>query len=144
MNPAPDGKPTPEPPVHDPTLKVERPPVPGRAARAEIADGSRPTPPVRHEEPTVTLDGPPRTRPHRTLEFGAPPPVKVTVGPRAKPRRRHRTWPWIAAVILALIALGVTLLLMLLNGATIDGDTDVIGAGSSVPHAALAFWEASS
>jgi hypothetical protein len=34
----------------------------------------------------------------------------------------------IVAVVLVLIALGVTLLVMLLNGETIDGDTDVIGA----------------
>jgi hypothetical protein len=99
--------------------------------RAEVADGRRSTPPIQHDEPTLTADGPPSTPRHRTLEFGSPPPVKVTVGPRIKPRRRHRTWPWIVAVVLALIALGVTLLLMLLNGATIDGDTDVIGAGSS-------------
>jgi len=125
---APDAEPT---PVHDPTLRVERPPVPGRAARAEVADGSRPTPPVRVDEPTVTLDGPPRTPKHRTLEFGAPPPMKVTVAARAKPKRRRRTWPWIVAVIVALVALGVTLLIMLMNGATIDADTDVVGAGLS-------------
>jgi hypothetical protein len=117
--------------VFDPTLKVDRPPIPGRAVRAEMADGSRPTPPIQHDEPTVTVDAPPRTARHRTLEFGAPAPVKVTVGPRVKPRRRHRTWPWILAVVLVLVALGVTLLFMLLNGETIDGDTDVIGAGLS-------------
>jgi hypothetical protein len=116
------------PRVFDPTLKVDRPPTPGRAVRAEVADGSRATPPVRHDDPTVTVDGPMSTARRRTLEFGAPAPVKVTVGPRAKPRRRHRTWPLIVAVVLVLIALGVTLLVMLLNGETIDGDTDVIGA----------------
>ena len=119
------------PRVFDPTLKVERPPVPGRAVRAEVADGSRSTPPIRHDEPTVTVSAPPATAGPRTLDFGTPPPVRVTVGPRVKPRRRRRTWPWIAAVVLALIALGVTLLIMLLNGATIDGDTDVLGAGPS-------------
>ncbi|MCW2700993.1 MAG: hypothetical protein JWQ45_2528 [Blastococcus sp.] len=112
---------------HDPTLRVDRPPVPGRAARAEVADGSRPMPPIRVDEPTISIAGSQPKARHRTLEFGAPAPVKVTVGPRAKPRRRHRTWPWILAVVLALVALGVTLLVMLLHGGTIDGNTDVVG-----------------
>ncbi len=128
-DPAPGG-PAPEAPrASDPTLKVERPPVPGRAVRAEVADGSRSTPPIQHDESTVTVGAPPASARPRTVEFTAPAPVKVTVGPRVKPRRRRRTWPWIAAVVLALIALGVTLLVMLLNGATIDADTDTIGAG---------------
>ena len=125
------GEPTSEPPPApvEPTLRVDRPPIPGRAARAEVAAGDRPTPPVRPDEPTVTIDGQqPRVR-QRTLEFGAPAPVKVTVGPRVKPKKRRRTWPWIAAVVVALILLGTTLLVMLAHGATIDGDTDVIGAG---------------
>jgi hypothetical protein len=67
----------------------------------------------------------------RTLEFGTPTPVKVTVGPRVKARRRYRTWPWIVAVVLALIVLGVTLLVMLLRGQTIDAGTDVVGAGGA-------------
>ena len=113
----------------DPTLKVARPPIPGRAVRAEVADGSRATPPVRHDEPTVTITPQVRTDPRRTLEFGTPAPVKVTVGPRQKPRRRYRTWPWILAVILALVVLGTVLLVMLLRGETIDADTELIGSG---------------
>jgi hypothetical protein len=77
----------------------------------------------------VTLEAPVRTDPRKTLEFGTPTPVKVTVGPRRKPRRRYRTWPWIVAVVLALIVLGAMLLVMLLRGETIDGDTDLIGSG---------------
>jgi hypothetical protein len=45
-----------------------------------------------------------------------------------------RTWPWILAVVLALIVLGVVLLVMMSRGATIDGDTDLIG---SARHLAL-------
>jgi hypothetical protein len=135
------GEPAPAaPPVFDPTLKVARPPVPGRAVRAEVADGSRATPPIQPDEPTVSVDAPARTARHRTLEFGAPAPVRVTVGPRVKPRRRHRTWPWIVAVVVVLIALGATLLvMMLLGGETIDGDTDVIGAGPA-GSAVAAAW----
>ena len=124
--PAP-GEPTPPAP-HEPTLRVDRPPVPGRAARAEVAAGALSTPPYRPDEPTVTLSGAQAKARQRTLEFGAPVPVKVTVGPRVKPKKRRRTWPWILAVVVALIALGVTLLVMLSRGATIDGDTDLIGA----------------
>jgi hypothetical protein len=118
-------------PPADPTLRVEPPPVPGRAARAEMADGSRVTPPFRTDDPTVTVAVPgklPKGR-QRTLEFGAPPPVKVTVGPRPRARRRHRTWPWILAVVLALVVVGATLLVMLLRGQTLDGSADVLGAG---------------
>jgi hypothetical protein len=128
--PAP-GEPGAAPPApHDPTLRVDRPPVPGRAARAEMEAGSRPTPPVRPDEPTVTIPGSRPGKPQPTLEFRTPVPVKVTVGPRVVPRRRYRTWPWIAAVVLALIVLGVTLLIMMLGGETIDGDADVIGSGA--------------
>ena len=123
------------PPAH-PTLKVARPPIPGRAVRAEVASGNRATPPIRHDEPTVTITPPGRTDPRRTLEFGAPAPVKVTVGPRQKPRRRYRTWPWIVAVVLALIVLGAVLLVMMWRGATIDGDTDLVGAALSSATAA--------
>ena len=70
-----------------------------------MAAGNLATPPIRHDEPTVTLAHV-RKDPRRTLEFGTPAPVKVTVGPRQKPRRRYRTWPWIVAVVLALIVLG--------------------------------------
>jgi hypothetical protein len=116
----------------DPTLKVARPPIPGRAVRADVAEGRRPTPPIRHDEPTVTIGPQVRTDARRTLEFGTPAPVKVTVGPRQKPRRRYRTWPWIVGVILALIVLGAVLLVMMLGrGETIDGDTDLIGAGQT-------------
>jgi hypothetical protein len=115
-------------PTADPTLKVARPPTPGRAVRAEVAAGRRATPPIQHDEPTVTLPHVPRD-PRRTLEFGTPAPVKVTVGPRQKPRRRYRTWPWIVAVVLALIVLGAVLLVMLMRGETIDAGTDLIGSG---------------
>ena len=117
-------------PTADPTMKVARPPTPGRAVRAEVAAGRRATPPIQHDEATVTL---PHVRkdPRRTLEFGTPAPVKVTVGPRQKPRRRYRTWPWIVAVVLALIVLGSVLLVMLMRGETIDGDTGLIGSGPS-------------
>jgi anti-sigma factor RsiW len=121
------------PPAADPTLGVARPPVPGRAVRAEVAAGDRTTPPIRHDEPTVTLPGSVRQDPRRTLEFGVPAPVKVTVGPRPKRRRRYPTWPWIVAVVLALIVLGAVLLVMLLRGATVDGDTDLVGAGRLPP-----------
>lgn len=122
------------PTTAEPTLKVARPPIPGRAVRAEVAAGRRPTPPIRHDEPTVALPRRADADPRRTLEFGAPAPVKVTVGPRPRPRRRYRTWPWIVAVVLALIVLGITLLVMLWRGETVDGGTDLIGSG---PHVAL-------
>ncbi|SNR53919.1 hypothetical protein [Blastococcus mobilis] len=112
----------------DPTLKVARPPVPGRAVRADVAAGRLAAPPVHHDEPTVTLTGQAPAAPHRTLEFGVPAPVEVTVAPRRKPRRRYRTWPWIVAVVLALVVLGTILLVMLLRGGTIDGNTDLIGS----------------
>ena len=118
-------------PTADPTLKVARPPTPGRAVRAEVAAGRRATPPIQHDDPTVTLTPPLRTDPRKTLEFGTPTPVKVTVTPRQKPRRRLRTWPFIVAVIVALIVLGTVLLVMLMRGETIDGDTDLIGSGPS-------------
>ncbi len=117
-------------PTADPTLKVARPPTPGRAVRAEVAAGRRATPPIQHDEPTVTLPHA-RKDPRRTLEFGTPVPVKVTVGPRQRPGRRYRSGPWIAAVVLALIVLGSVLLVMLMRGETIDGDTDLIGSGPS-------------
>ena len=124
------GRDAPRPGAH-PTLKVARPPIPGRAVRADVVAGRRPTPPIHHDEPTVTIASQVRSDPRRTLEFGTPAPVKVTVGPRQRPRRRYRTWPWIVAVVLALIVLGTVLLVMMWRGETIDGDTDVIGAGHS-------------
>lgn len=125
------------PRIADPTMKVARPPLPGRAVRAEVAAGNLATPPIRHDDPTVILDGAVRKDPRRTLEFGASSPVKVTVGPRPRRRRRFRTWPWIVAVVLALIALGAMLAVMLLRGATIDADTDLIGSGGGVPGTGL-------
>jgi hypothetical protein len=132
-----------EPQQHDaggqahPTLRVARPPVPGRAARAEVAAGHRATPPIRHDGPTVALTPQAGTDPRRTLAFGAPAPVKVTVSARPRRRRRYRTWPWIVAVVLALIVLGTVLLVMMGRGATIDGDIDLIGAAlPSAPAAA--------
>ncbi len=121
----------------DPTLEVARPPVPGRAVRAEVAEGTLATPPIHQDDPTVALTAQVAKPPHRTLEFGTPPAVNVTVGPRRKPRRRYRSWPWIAAVVLALVVLAAALVVMLLRGGTIDGDTDLVGhppvtAGSRV------------
>jgi hypothetical protein len=132
------------PPRVDPTLKVDRPPVPGRAVRAEVAAGTLATPPIRHDEPTVLLTGRGPSAPHRTLEFGTPVPVRVTVAPRPRRRRRYRTWPWIVAVVLALVVLGAVLLVMLLRGATIDGDTDLIGTGRHpAPGTAAPFMDES-
>ena len=132
MTQPPSGEPIPDTPAPiDPTLRVDRPPTPGRAARAEMADGSRPTPPIRVDEPTITIAGSqPRAR-NRTLEFGAPAPVRVTVGPRIKPRRRYRTWPWILAVVLALVVLGVALLVMMLRGVTFDSSAGSPASGGS-------------
>ena len=83
------------------------------------------------DEPTVGLPGRAPVVRQRTLQFGKPAPVKVTVTSRSRPRRRFRTWPWILAVVLALVVLGVILLVMFLRGATIDGDTDLVGWGGS-------------
>ena len=118
-----------QPTAADPTLKVARPPVPGRAVRADVVAGYLARPPFRPDEKTVTLDGSTGRDPRRTLEFGNPVPVKVTVGPRPRQRRRHRTTPWIVAVVLALIVTGIVLLVMLLSGETIDAETDLVGAG---------------
>ena len=114
------------PTTADPTLRVARPPIPGRAVRAEMQAGHLATPPIHHDEPTVTLAHVRRDA-RRTLEFGTPAPVRVTVGPRQKPRRRLRTWPWIVAVVLALIVLGSVLLVLLMRGEIIDGSTDLLG-----------------
>ena len=100
--------------------------MPGRAVRGQLARGELATPPVRQDEPTVHLDRPSRGDPDRTLELGGPPPAGVTVGPR--PRRRRRTWPWILAVVLALVVLGAVLLVMLWRGATLEGDVRFLGA----------------
>jgi hypothetical protein len=133
---APAGQPA-DPPTHppaEPTLRVARPPLPGRAVRADLAAGHLATPPVHHDEPTVTLDSAPPVTPQRTLEFGTPEPVRVTVGPRARPRRRYRTWPWVLAVVVALLVLGAVLVVMVLNGATVDPDVDLVGSGQPAPQ----------
>jgi hypothetical protein len=132
-----DGREVP-PTTADPTLRVARPPIPGRAVRAEMAAGTVATPPIHHGEPTVTLAHVSQD-PRRTLEFGTPAPVKVSVGPRQKPRRRYRTWPWILAVVLALIVLGSVLLVMLLQGETIDANTELIGLGGGTGHGIAEF-----
>ena len=116
-------------PQADPTLRVARPPVPGRAVRADVAAGHRATPPVHHEDPTVTLDPSAGRPPHRTLEFGTPAAVNVSVGARQRTRRTFRTWPWIVGLVLVLLVLGLVLLVLMLRGATIDGTTDLVGAG---------------
>ena len=124
----------------EPTVRVGRPPVPGRpgpAATGTPASGPERTP---LDEPTVTLpDGSPQPA-HRTIRFGRPDPVKVTVGPRVgprvRPRRRYRTWPWIAAVAVLLLVLGAVLLVMLWRGATVDGDVDLVGRADLLGWAA--------
>jgi hypothetical protein len=126
--PTPDDAARADPPA-EPTLRVARPPLPGRAVRADLAAGKLTTPPVHHDDPTVALDAPPPVTPHRTLEFGTPTPVRVTVGPRPRRRRRYRTWPWILAVVVALLVLGAVLVVMVLNGATVDPDVDLVGSG---------------
>jgi hypothetical protein len=115
-------------PSADPTRKVARPPIPGRAVRADVAAGILATPPIHHDQPTVAIPGSVRETPRRTLEFGVPTPVNVTVGPRPRPRRRYRTWPWILAVVLALVVLGTVLLVMMLRGASVDADVDLVGS----------------
>jgi hypothetical protein len=115
----------------EPTVRVPRPPAPGPAKRAEPAVEPDSPPPVHPADETTA--GLPRPAPvvrQRTIQFGKPTPVKVTVTARA--RRPHRTWPWIAAVALALLVLGVVLLVMLLRGETIDGDTDLVGSGAAL------------
>ncbi len=116
------------PPSADPTVRVEPPPVPGRAVRAQLAAGELTTPPVRHDEPTVHLDGPAPRDPERTLELDGTLRTGVAVGPKPKPRRRRRTWPWILAVALVLLVLGAVLLVMLWQGATLPGDVQFLGA----------------
>lgn len=95
------------------------PPRPGHPDDESTANLPRPTPDIRQP----------------TIEYGAPPPVKVTVSARARPRRRFRTWPWIAAVVLALVVVGTVLVVMLLRGSTLDGDTRLIGPGVPVAPA---------
>ena len=75
----------------DPTVQVGPPPVPGRAVRAQLAAGELATPPVRQDEPTVTLGGPPPGSPHDTLESVPPAPVHGTAEQHPRPPRRWRT-----------------------------------------------------
>lgn len=121
------------PPSVDPTVQVGPPPVPGRAVRAQLAAGELTTPPVRPDEPTVTLDGPPPGTPRGTLEFSGPLPPRVTVGPRPKPRRRWRTWPWIVAVMVVLAVLGAVLLVLMWRGEAIDPEIRFLGSVVHVP-----------
>jgi hypothetical protein len=117
------------PPSADPTVRVQPPPVPGRAVRAQLAAGELTTPPVRSDEPTVHLDAPAPRDPGSTLELDGTLRAGVVVGPKPKPpRRRRRTWPWILAVVLALVVLGAVLAVMLWRGATIEGDVQFLGA----------------
>ena len=55
--------------------------------------------------------------------------MNVTVAPRQRTRRRFRSWPWILGLALVLLVLGIVLLVMMQRGATIDGTTDLVGAG---------------
>jgi hypothetical protein len=110
----------------DPTRPVQPPPLPGRAVREQLARGELATPPIRPDEATVHLDGPVPGDPERTLELDGTLRTGVAVGPQ--PRRRRRTWPWILAVVLALVVLGAVLLVMLWRGATIGGDVQFLGA----------------
>jgi hypothetical protein len=114
------------PTTADPTRPVQPPPLPGRAVREQLARGELATPPIRPDEATVHIDGPARTDPQRTLELDGTLRTGVAVG--ARPRRRRRTWPWILAVVLALVVLGAVLLVMLWRGATIEGDVQFLGA----------------
>ena len=116
------------PPAAEPTMRVEPPPVPGRAVREQLARGELATPPVRPDEQTVHLDGPAPSDPDRTLELDGTVRAGVVVGPKPRPRRRRRTWPWILAVALLLLVLGAVLLVMLWRGATIDGDVQLLAA----------------
>jgi len=127
-------------PQADPTLRVARPPVPGRAVRADVAAGHLATPPFRHDEPTDAFDTSSARPSHRTQEFGTPPAVNVSVGPRQRARRRHRTWPWIAGLALVLLVLGLVLLVMMLRGAGIDGTADLIGAGLRAGGGPVPSW----
>ena len=117
------------PPPAEPTMRVEPPPVPGRAVREQLARGELATPPVRPDEQTVHLDRPAPREPDRTLELDGTLRAGVVVGPKPKPpRRRRRTWPWILAVALLLLVLGAVLMVMLWRGATIDGDVQLLAA----------------
>src|ERR671916_1014864 len=112
----------------EPTMRVEPPPVPGRAVREQLARGELATPPVRPDEQTVHLDGPAPRDPDRTLELDGTLRAGVVVGPKPRPRRRRRTWPWILAVALLLVVLGAVLLVMLWRGGAIEGGGQFLAA----------------
>jgi hypothetical protein len=114
------------PPAAEPTMRVEPPPVPGRAVRAQLARGELATPPVRPDEQTVHLDSPAPRDPDRTLELDGTLRAGVVVGPKPRPRRRRRTWPWILAVAVLLLVVGAVLLVMLSRGATLEGDVQFL------------------
>jgi hypothetical protein len=125
------------PPTAEPTMRVEPPPVPGRAVREQLARGELATPPVRPDEQTVQLDGPAPRAPDRTLELDGTLRAGVVVGPKPKQRRRRRTWPWILAVAVLLLVLGAVLLVMLWRGATIEGDVQFLATRLRVDGAVL-------
>lgn len=114
--PDPAAHPGPIRPAADPTVRIARPEAGSRPAAAP----GRPARPAHpDDQSTVGIPRPaPRTR-QPTIRFGTPAPVRVTV--TATTRRRYRTWPWIAAVVAALVVLGVVLLVMLVRGATVEG-----------------------
>jgi hypothetical protein len=114
------------PPAAEPTMRVEPPPVPGRAVRAQLARGELATPPVRPDEQTVHLGSPAPRDPDRTLELDGTLRAGVVVGPKPRPRRRRRTWPWILAVAVLLLVVGAVLLVMLSRGATLEGDVQFL------------------
>lgn len=114
-------------PRAEPTVRVGRPPVPGRPGPLSTGNAAADAQRTPLDEPTVTLPNGDPPSAHRTIRFGTPVPVKVTVGPRVRPRRRYRTCPWISAVVVVLLVLGAVLLVMLWRGATIDGDVDLVG-----------------
>lgn len=117
-------------PVAEPTVRLERPPAPGRSG--EPAAGRPPRPAHPDDEATVDLPRPAPPVRQPTMPFGAPVPVKVTVGPRNRPRRRYRTWPWIVAVVVALVVVGAVLAVLLLRGDTVDDRLEGPGTAPAV------------
>ncbi|WP_409329593.1 hypothetical protein [Trujillonella humicola] len=120
----------PAPPVAEPTVRLDRRPASGR--RGETAGGRPPRPAHPDDEATVDLPRPAPPIRQPTVPFGTPVPVRVTVRPRVHPRRR-RTWPWIAAVVVALLVVGAVLAVMLLRGDTVDTRLDAPGTAPAAP-----------
>ena len=106
----------PLPHVAAPTVRVQRPP--GRPIEPVAGPPPRPSHP--DDESTIGLPRPGPVARQRTIRFGTPAPVTVTVSARPRPRRRFRTWPWIVAVVVALLVVGAVLLVMLLQGDTVE------------------------